>query len=331
MINPNGNNCPFALQNIVCILLLEVTTFLRETYQYLPKKLNSANISVNPRYENIHRDPNVAQRGTRDNRNNVGSVFSNESSNISIGGAGGGETLGDLNEVFAKEKPSIVKFPSNDNINSEVDHHKHISFAFMPEKDDECSLGSNTNINHLSPGGEFGEEKSLEMNRLSTGGVSARNSTISFHDKLQNNFLNKRNSLKSPRRTSLKYRTDRSKSSNNTSNSNLRRKLSQGTNASIQLPDDKEAENIIYLNNNANVGEISDTAFQSSNQPSPDPATNASSTTQNVSSTSPPTSNVLNSNSSYNESAYNAANGEFCEVDEVDFNRCFPWIKVRNV
>lgn len=41
MVNPNGNDCPFALQNIVCILLLEITSFLRETYQYMPKKLSN--------------------------------------------------------------------------------------------------------------------------------------------------------------------------------------------------------------------------------------------------------------------------------------------------
>ena len=41
LVNPNGNDCPFALQNIVCLLLLEITTFLRETYQYMPKKLTS--------------------------------------------------------------------------------------------------------------------------------------------------------------------------------------------------------------------------------------------------------------------------------------------------
>lgn len=39
LVNPSGNNCPFALQNIVCILLLEITAFLRETYQYMPKKV----------------------------------------------------------------------------------------------------------------------------------------------------------------------------------------------------------------------------------------------------------------------------------------------------
>ena len=47
LINPNGNNCPFALQNVVCILLLEITTFLRETYQYMPKKVSLTNTDAN--------------------------------------------------------------------------------------------------------------------------------------------------------------------------------------------------------------------------------------------------------------------------------------------
>jgi hypothetical protein len=49
LVNPDGNNCPFALQNVVCILLLEITAFLRETYQYMPKKVS-------------HTDSNTAQR-----------------------------------------------------------------------------------------------------------------------------------------------------------------------------------------------------------------------------------------------------------------------------
>ncbi|XP_072743186.1 protein unc-80 homolog isoform X2 [Anoplolepis gracilipes] len=36
-INSYGSQCPFALRHVACILLLEVTAFLRETYQTLPK------------------------------------------------------------------------------------------------------------------------------------------------------------------------------------------------------------------------------------------------------------------------------------------------------
>ncbi|KXJ74140.1 hypothetical protein RP20_CCG014272 [Aedes albopictus] len=36
-VNPRGNDCPPALKLVACILLLEITGFLRETYQTLPK------------------------------------------------------------------------------------------------------------------------------------------------------------------------------------------------------------------------------------------------------------------------------------------------------
>lgn len=36
-INGYGSQCPYALRLVACVLLLEVTAFLRETYQTLPK------------------------------------------------------------------------------------------------------------------------------------------------------------------------------------------------------------------------------------------------------------------------------------------------------
>ena len=40
-VNPNGNSCPMALRLIACVLLLEITSFLRETYKSLPKTQRS--------------------------------------------------------------------------------------------------------------------------------------------------------------------------------------------------------------------------------------------------------------------------------------------------
>ncbi|KAG8197196.1 hypothetical protein JTE90_011351 [Oedothorax gibbosus] len=37
-VNPGGSDCPFALQIAACQLLLEITAFMRETFQYLPHK-----------------------------------------------------------------------------------------------------------------------------------------------------------------------------------------------------------------------------------------------------------------------------------------------------
>jgi hypothetical protein len=36
-VNPNGGSSPMALRLIACVLLLEITTFMRETYKNLPK------------------------------------------------------------------------------------------------------------------------------------------------------------------------------------------------------------------------------------------------------------------------------------------------------
>merc|ERR1719376_1202809 len=36
-VNPCGGGCPTALKIVACVLLLEITAFLRETYKNLPK------------------------------------------------------------------------------------------------------------------------------------------------------------------------------------------------------------------------------------------------------------------------------------------------------
>ena len=36
-VNPSGNSCPLALKLVACMLLLEITAFMRETYKNVPK------------------------------------------------------------------------------------------------------------------------------------------------------------------------------------------------------------------------------------------------------------------------------------------------------
>ncbi|XP_064455968.1 protein unc-80 homolog isoform X2 [Ornithodoros turicata] len=50
-INPAGNSCPFALKMAACQLLLEVTAFLRETYQFLPQKATRTSARERPTFE----------------------------------------------------------------------------------------------------------------------------------------------------------------------------------------------------------------------------------------------------------------------------------------
>lgn len=42
VVNPGGEACPFALKMLACMLLMEITAFLRETFQYLPRSKVSA-------------------------------------------------------------------------------------------------------------------------------------------------------------------------------------------------------------------------------------------------------------------------------------------------
>ena len=50
MINPSGHDCPYALQLVVCLLLYEITRFLRETFPSLPKlsSLSTTNVPTRP-------------------------------------------------------------------------------------------------------------------------------------------------------------------------------------------------------------------------------------------------------------------------------------------
>lgn len=44
VVNPNGNDCPFALKMAACQLLHEITAFMRETHQYLPTRTSRSSI-----------------------------------------------------------------------------------------------------------------------------------------------------------------------------------------------------------------------------------------------------------------------------------------------
>lgn len=44
-----NTNCPIALKLIACVLLMEITTFLRETYRNLPRNQRVSNARLDPR------------------------------------------------------------------------------------------------------------------------------------------------------------------------------------------------------------------------------------------------------------------------------------------
>lgn len=57
-MNPNGSNCPPALRLIACLVLYEITAFLRETYQTLPKTSKLSTKEKQPPWEKIYREAN---------------------------------------------------------------------------------------------------------------------------------------------------------------------------------------------------------------------------------------------------------------------------------
>lgn len=54
-VNPHGNDCPPALKLIACVLLYEITAFLRETYQTLPKASKLATKEKPAPWEKVYR------------------------------------------------------------------------------------------------------------------------------------------------------------------------------------------------------------------------------------------------------------------------------------
>ena len=54
-VNPHGNDCPPALKLIACVLLMEITAFLRETYQTLPKTSRMSTKDKTAPWERVYR------------------------------------------------------------------------------------------------------------------------------------------------------------------------------------------------------------------------------------------------------------------------------------
>lgn len=57
-VNPNGNDCPQALKLVATVLLFEITAFLRETYQTLPKTSKLSTKEKAAPWEKVYREAN---------------------------------------------------------------------------------------------------------------------------------------------------------------------------------------------------------------------------------------------------------------------------------
>lgn len=57
-VNPHGNDCPHALKLIACVLLFEITAFLRDTYITLPKTSKMLHRDRPAPWEKVYREAN---------------------------------------------------------------------------------------------------------------------------------------------------------------------------------------------------------------------------------------------------------------------------------
>ncbi|GFO03526.1 unc-80-like protein, partial [Plakobranchus ocellatus] len=131
-VNHKGKECPYALKMLACLVLMEVTTFLRETFQYLPR-------SRSQKREHLW-EKNVTSRRYSSIVSSPG--HSDKSSESNIG-----------------ELPSGIS-----TIGSPGD--RKISFAVLTERSD--SLHSSTgSLSQLEPGSQ--EEKKEKGRRLAQG------------------------------------------------------------------------------------------------------------------------------------------------------------------
>jgi hypothetical protein len=263
-VNPSGNCLPFALQNIICVLLLEITQFLRETYQYMPKRLNPvSNLKHDGHYREttkITRDPKTFAAVNENNSHLIQS---------------------DMKSVSKIDQTTVNKRSSTDNVsvtivspNETNENSKHISFAFSEKQEDQTSMNSGKVIRNTTPPPT---QTDAHYNELKIGS-SVKMNKSSF------------------RRSSIKFRSN---PSNRTTNIFNRRKSSHETNESIQ-----ENESGVSGGGGGGGGGFQTTFIYSNDD-----------------------INKMDLSFHQNSKEISQIN-DSCEVDEVDFNRCYPWIKV---
>ena len=259
----------------------------------MPKKLNAFSNQASHQTRLT-----IEKRASRDNRGQHNSSV-NESNNPSISGhLYSHENISNANLNVLSENTADQPnetYLNASNSNDPFDHSKHISFKFQHELDD-------NEINRFNLGKRRSTEDSNELSQENLNRLNILNNA-------QN--IAKRNSISKPNasRPSLKYRTE--KSSRNSMMSGTRR----STTASISIH-----ENDI-LDMSSEKNSFTDQAHSN------DQDETVAAATQNE--TLKPGLSFL---SSTNYSAFStrqaSAEQDICEVDEVDLNRCFPWIKV---
>jgi len=80
-VNHTGSDCPYSLKLIACHLLLEITSFLRETYQHMPRSRTSRQSGVGLDASTCMGDRQAAGSSSRRWSSVLGSPGNSERSN----------------------------------------------------------------------------------------------------------------------------------------------------------------------------------------------------------------------------------------------------------
>lgn len=170
-MNPRGNDCPPALKLVACVLLYEITAFLRETYRTLPKASKVTNIKPAP-WEKVYREANRRWSMALSSMGHSQTSAQSLQSIAGGGGAGGaGGAGGLLGGIFAGGLGG-GGVGSDGNVPTE----RKISFV-LHEPDNESEEGSSNTTVTAPHGAESVPATMAEAVAASGGGCGAGNSS----------------------------------------------------------------------------------------------------------------------------------------------------------
>ncbi|XP_063984989.1 protein unc-80 homolog isoform X3 [Diachasmimorpha longicaudata] len=143
-INTYGSQCPVALRMVACILLLEITAFLRETYQTLPKSSRLSTKDRPPPWERMYsRDANRRWSMA------LSSMGHSQTSAQSLQSIAGDRETGELRESIEKGHWNcanpIINHQTSDSIALDFRSERKISFV-LHEPDNESEGSSKSTV-----------------------------------------------------------------------------------------------------------------------------------------------------------------------------------------
>ncbi|CAF3964235.1 unnamed protein product, partial [Rotaria sp. Silwood2] len=130
IVNPSGHDCPYSLKLIVCLLLYEITSFLRETYETLPKLSTLQTGGVNSQQQQrTNNSQNIVDTSSSitdkrlSGRRRKDSVVSQASNRSTV-------------SLSSEQQPHSPQMLSTTIINMNPStYERHISFAIKREND----------------------------------------------------------------------------------------------------------------------------------------------------------------------------------------------------